>query len=291
MNIKIGKINRYIALGLSIAMAAVSVSASAELIKYNQSDVDPNGYYAAKMITLALNHLDTKYEVEIVPGELTQTRMVEDTLNNKLDIIWAGTSRDLEEQLELVRIPLYKGLLGHRFLIIRKGDQARFDKIKNLDDLRKIKLGQGTAWADTKILEANGLNVVKTMKYQSLFFMLNGERFDAFPRAVFEPFGEVDKRPELNLTVEKNLMLVYKLDFFLFVNKNKKKLARDLELGLERAIADGSFDKVFMSAASVQEAIAKGDLKNRLIIPLKNPLITDQVPVNREELWIDPKNL
>lgn len=278
-------------MALGIAMAAMSFTASAEVIKYNQSDADPNGYYAAKMIKLALDHIDTKYELQVVPGELTQTRMVEETLNNSLDIIWAGTSRDLEEQLELVRIPLYKGLLGHRFLIIRKGDQARFDQIKTIDDLRNIRLGQGTAWADTKILEANGLNVVKSMKYQNLFFMLDGNRFDAFPRAVFEPFGEVDKRPELNLTVEKHLMLVYKLDFFLFVNKNKKKLARDLELGLNRALADGTFDKVFMSAPTVQEAISKGDFKNRLIIPLKNPLITEQVPVDRVDLWIAPKTL
>lgn len=121
--------------------------------------------------------------------------------------------------------------------------------------------------------------------------MLDGGRFDAFPRAVFEPFGEVDKHPELNLTVEKRLMLVYKLDFFLFVNKSKQKLARDLELGLNRALEDGSFDKVFMSSPSVQEAITKGDLKNRIVIPLDNPLITNQVPVEREELWIDPSSL
>lgn len=289
MKIPIGKMNRQLILG--ITLLSMSFSAAAEVLKYNQSDSDPNGYYAAKMIKLALDHIETKYELEVVPGQLTQTRMIEDTLTNNLDIIWAGTSKDLEEQLELVRIPLYKGLLGHRFLIIRQGEQAKFDQVKNIDDLRKIRLGQGTAWADTKILEANGLHVVKTMKYQNLFFMLNGARFDAFPRAVFEPFGEVDKRPELNLTVEKRLMLVYKLDFFLFVNKNKKKLARDLELGLNRAIADGSFDKVFLSSPSVQEAIAKGDLKNRLVIPLKNPLITDQVPVDREELWIDPATL
>lgn len=289
MNIKIGKFHR--SLIAAIGLAAVTISASAEVLKYNQSDSDPNGYYAEKMIKLALSHIDTKYELQVVPGNLTQTRMVEDTLNNSLDIIWAGTSRDLEEQLELVKIPLYKGLLGHRLLIIRKGDQAKFDQVKNIEDLRKLRLGQGTAWADTKILQANGLNVVKTMKYQNLFFMLDGGRFDAFPRAVFEPFGEVDKHPELNLTVEKRLMLVYKLDFFLFVNKSKQKLARDLELGLNRALADGSFDKVFMSSPSVQEAITKGDLKNRIVIPLDNPLITNQVPVEREELWIDPSSL
>lgn len=289
MNIRIGKSQR--SLLAAIGLAAVTFSASAEILKYNQSEADPNGFYAVKMIKLALEHIDTKYELQVIPGNLTQTRMVEDTLNNSLDVIWAGTSKDLEEQLELVKIPLYKGLLGHRLLIIRKGDQDKFDQVKNIDDLRKIPLGQGTAWADTKILEANGLKVVKTMKYQNLFFMLDGGRFDAFPRAVFEPFSEVAKHPDLNLTVEKHLMLVYKLDFFLFVNKSKQKLARDLELGLNRAIADGSFDKVFMGSPSVQEAVTKGDLKNRLVIPLKNPLITDQVPVNREELWIDPATL
>jgi len=289
MAIRIRNFHRSIIAAIGLAVA--TMSASAEVLKYNQSDADPNGYYAAKMIKLALAHIDTKYELEVVPGDLTQTRMVEDTMNNKLDIIWAGTSRDLEEQLELVKIPLYKGLLGHRLLIIRQGDQEKFDKVKNIDDLRKLRLGQGTAWADTKILQANGLNVVKTMKYLNLFYMLDGGRFDAFPRAVFEPFGEVEKHKDLNLTVEKHLMLVYKLDFFLFVNKSKQKLARDLELGLTRAIADGSFDKVFMSSPSVQEAITKGDLKNRLVIPLNNPLITDQVPVNRPELWIDPTTL
>jgi ABC-type amino acid transport substrate-binding protein len=289
MNIRIGKTQW--SLLAAISLAAITFSASAEVLRYNQSEADPNGFYAAKMIKLALEHIDTKYELQVVPGNLTQTRMVEDTLNNSLDVIWAGTSKDLEEQLELVKIPLYKGLLGHRLLIIRKGDQDKFDQVKNIDDLRKIPLGQGTAWADTKILEANGLKVIKTMKYQNLFFMLDGGRFDAFPRAVFEPFSEVAKHPDLNLTVEKHLMLVYKLDFFLFVNKSKQKLARDLELGLNRAIADGSFDKVFMGSPSVQEAVTKGDLKNRLVIPLKNPLITDQVPVNREELWIDPATL
>lgn len=170
MNIKIGKFHRSLIAAIGLAAVTISASASAEVLKYNQSDSDPNGYYAEKMIKLALSHIDTKYDLKVVPGDMTQTRMVEDTLNNSLDIIWAGTSRDLEEQLELVKIPLYKGLLGHRLLIIRKGDQAKFDQVKNIEDLRKLKLGQGTAWADTKILQANGLNVVKTMKYQNLFF-------------------------------------------------------------------------------------------------------------------------
>ena len=289
MKIRIGNLHR--SMVMAIGLAAMSAYTSAATLKYNQSESDPNGFYAEKMIKLALEHIDTKYELQIVPGSLTQVRMVEDAMNGSLDIIWAGTSKDLEEQLEPVRIPLYKGLLGHRFLIIRKGDQARFDGINTLEDLKKVKLGQGTAWVDTKILEANALNVVKTMKYQNLFFMLDGGRFDAFPRAVFEPFSEVASYPNLNLTVESRLMLVYKMDFYLFVNKNNKKLARELELGLNRAIQDGSFEKVFLSAKSVQEAIAKGDLKNRVVIPLDNPFNSKETPIDRAELWIDPNSL
>jgi ABC-type amino acid transport substrate-binding protein len=289
MAINIGMINRYRFLGM--ALAVLSVSVSAETLTFNQSANDPNGYYAAKMIQLALDHIDRKYATQIVGGELTQTRMQEDVKSGSLDIMWAGTSKALEDDLEPVRIPLYKGLLGHRFLIIRKGDQPKFDKVQNIEDLRHIPLGQGTAWVDTKILEANGLKVVKTMKYQNLFYMLNGGRFDAFPRAVFEPFSEVDKRPELNLTVENRLMLVYKMDFYLFVSKDKKQLARELESGLNRAIADGTFEKVFMSSPSVQEAISKGDLKNRIVIPLDNPFNSKETPIDRAELWIDPKTL
>lgn len=287
MSIKVIKIHRL----LVIFGLFVSIPVFAETLKYNQSESDPNGPYMTAMIKLAFEHLGRKLELQPNTEDMTQTRLMEDTRNGKLDIMWAGTSKELEEVVEPVRIPMFKGLLGHRFLIIRKGDQSKFDNVKDINDLRQIPLGQGTAWIDTKVLEANGLKVVKTMKYQNLFYMLEGGRFDAFPRAVFEPFSEVEKKPELNLAVEKRLMLVYKMDFYLFVNKNNKALARDLELGFNRAIADGSFEKVFMTAPSVQEAIAKGDLKNRIVIPLDNPFNSKETPIDRAELWIDPKSL
>lgn len=289
MKTKIGKFNW--SLVTAICTLGLAMPGVADTLRYNMSDADPSGPHMIKMVQLALDHVDSKHKLEAVEGPMTQMRLIEDTLKGSLDIMWAGTSKELEEQLEPIRIPMYKGLLGHRLLIIRKGDQAKFDQVKNIEDLRKIPLGQGTDWIDTKILEANGLKIVKTTKYTNLFFMLDGSRFDGFPRAVFEPFSEVEKRPELNLTVEKRLMLVYKMDSYLFVNKKHKQLARDLELGLNRAIADGSFEKVFLSAASVQEAIFKGDLKNRLIIPLDNPFNSKETPIDRAELWIDPSSL
>jgi hypothetical protein len=273
-----------------VVILFLSIQTQAATLRYNRGG-DPNVDYCIAMLSLALSKIGSDYQLEGVPGEMTQVRQVEAIKNGELDVMWAGTSKELEDEVEPIRVPLFKGLLGHRFLIIRQGDQARFNQVENIQDLRSISLGQGTAWIDTKVLEANQLKVVKTMKYQNLFYMLDGGRFDAFPRAVFEPFNEIAGLPQLPLAVEERLMLVYKMDFYLFVSKNRKQLARDLERGLDMAIADGSFDKIFMSSPLVQEAISKGNLKNRIVIPLDNPFNSPETPIDRAEYWIDPKHL
>lgn len=280
----------HIVLSFLVSVAAYSgqVSAANPVLKHYD---DPNGTYYADMVKLAIAHMDKKYDLQTVPGDRTQVRMVEDVKSGALDIMWAGTSKELEDELEPIRIPLFKGLLGHRLLLIRQGEQAKFDSVNSLEDLKRIPLGQGTAWIDTKILESNGLHLVKTMKYPNLFYMLDGGRFDAFPRAAFEPFAEVERNPTLKLAVENHLMLVYKMDTFLFVNKNQKQLARELEQGLRKAIADGSFDKLFYAFPMVQEAISKGNMKNRKVIKLDNPFNSKDMPVDDPSLWLDVNSL
>ncbi|WP_331351108.1 diguanylate cyclase [Cellvibrio sp. UBA7671] len=248
--------------------------------------------YSLKMLELALSHLDTPYKVQPDTGEQrTQGRYVDDVISGKVDLMWAATDRDIENKLQPVRIPLLKGLLGHRIFLIHKNDQAKFDRVKTFADLQNLKLGQGTTWADTKILEANKLTVVKTNKYPSLLYMLDGNRFDAFPRGVQEPWTEVNSISGLELEVEKRIMLVYKMPFYFFVSKNNQKLAKDLELGLNRAIADGSFDKAFFSDPAIRTAVEKADLKNRLVFQLENPQLPEETPVDRPELWLDVNNL
>lgn len=248
--------------------------------------------YALKMLDLALTHIDTPYKIQPDVGEQrTQGRYVDDVISGKVDIMWAATDQDLENKMQPVRIPLLKGLLGHRIFLIHKGDQAKFDQVKTFADLQRLRLGQGTTWADTKILEANRLTVVKTNKYPSLLHMLDGGRFDAFPRGVQEPWAEVNAVPGLELAVEKRIMLVYKMPFYFFVSKNNQKLAKDLELGLNRAIADGSFDQAFFNDPAVRNAVEKAELKNRLVFQLDNPQLPKETPVDRPELWLDVNNL
>jgi hypothetical protein len=263
--------------------------ASSKIIRVNDFS-DPNASYAIEMLKLALSHIEESYEIEISKSDFTQARVNEEIRSRGiLDLGWTSFDAAAEETVLPIRIPLFKGLLGYRILIINKHDQAKFDQIKTLEELKKLSFGQGRTWADTRILEANGFNIVKTNKYSGLFYMTEGGRFDGFPRGVHEPFGELAKRPDMELAVEKNLMIVYRMPFYLFVAKENKELAANIELGLNRAIADGSFDQVFQNAPSVKDVKEKVNMKQRRVFYIDNPTLSKATPLDRAELWIDPE--
>lgn len=271
-----------------VAFWGLSVTAWADNIIRLNEPTDGNGRYAVQMLNLALSRIDTKYKLETRDGSgETQGRTINDVATGKLNIMWTATDTEMEEILLPIRIPLYKGLLGHRVFIIRRGDQSRFNQVRTFEDLKRFKFGQGTTWADTKILEANGLTVVKTMKYEGLFFMLDGERFDAYPRGVQEPWQELITYSQLPLAVEDQVMLVYQMPFYLFTSKENKRLAADLERGFNIAIADGGFDEVFYNSPIVQSVADNAGIDSRLVFRLKNPNLSKETPVDREELWLN----
>jgi hypothetical protein len=214
--------------------------------------------------------------------------MVSMLMDNQLDVVWYATTNDLEERLHPIRICIYRGLLGYRVLMIKKGTQHKFDGIKTVEDLKRVSLGQGRFWADTNVLTANNLNVVKVLKYEGIFYMLDGDRFDAFPRGAHEPWSEMQRYPKLALDVEQNLLISYTNPFYFFVNKSNTKLATDIERGLRIAIEDGSFTEYFLNDPTVKDVMAKANLKNRTLIKLDNPGLPKKTPVDDASLWFDP---
>jgi hypothetical protein len=244
--------------------------------------------YARGLLTLALSKLPEKYEIEQTIASNSEERMVSMLMDNQLDVVWYATTNDLEERLQPIRICIYRGLLGYRVLMIKKGTQHKFDAIQTVEDLKRVSLGQGRFWADTNVLTANNLNVVKVLKYEGLFYMLDGDRFDAFPRGAHEPWSEMQRYPKLALDVEQNLLIAYTNPFYFFVNKSNTKLAADIERGLRIAMEDGSFNAYFLNDPTVKDVMAKANLKNRTLIKLDNPGLPKKTPVDDASLWFDP---
>lgn len=244
--------------------------------------------YAKGLLKLALSKLPEKYEWDDSTPTNTEARIIQMVVENQLDVCWYATTNDFEDRMLPIRIPMYRGLLGYRILMIKKGTQSKFDGIRTIDDLKRVSLGSGRFWADTDVLLANNLNVVKVLKYDGMFFMLDGSRFDAFPRGAHEPWAEMKSHPSLDLEVEKNLLLVYPNPFYFFVNKSNTELARNIEKGLRIAIEDGSFEQYFLNDPTVKDVIANANLKNRTVIKLQNPTLPKQTPLEDKNLWFDP---
>lgn len=282
----------YLAFALLVFGTTLSYSVTAETIQHTKSN-DPRETLVLQILKLALskNENSNQYDFSEYHTTLTEARLFEMVKDNTLTIMWAGTQLKYEEELIPIRIPVLKGMLGHRIFIIRNGDQGRFDQVSSFSQLQQIPLGQGRYWGDTKVLQHSQMNVVAPVKYESLFHMLEGERFDFFPRAIHEPWSEVETRSELNLTVEKNLLLVYPFAMYFFVNKESSQLANNIENGFMKAIDDGSYDQLFFSHPMISNAITSANLSQRTVFHLDNPNMSAQTPVNDKRLWLDLENL
>lgn len=205
---------------------------------------------------------------------------------SSIDLLWTMTSRERERQLLPVRIPLYKGLIGWRVALLGEGRGQLLADVRSLSDLKAYSAGQGHDWPDVNILRAAGLTVETSSDYEPLFSMLNQQRFDYFPRGVIEVENEYLAHRKSGISIDPHILIYYPTAFYFFVAPGNQKLASLLENGLERAIADGSFERLFRQYHAA--TLKRLQLDKRTVIRLPNPLLPEQTPLQRKELWYTP---
>ncbi|GGA72624.1 hypothetical protein GCM10011369_13000 [Neiella marina] len=275
-------------LTLILLTVLTAISAHAAPLVHNKLQSNKDQYFI-ELIELALSKVGKThaFELQQTAEALNQDQVVEGIKSGSVSILWAGTQPAYEQSMRPIRVPLLKGLQGHRLFIINKNNQSNFNHINSLADLQTLNAGQGRSWGDTQILRDAGLNVVTAVKKESLFYMVDGGRFDYFPLAVHEPWDEIRARPDLDLSVDKELLLVYPMPMYFFVSQDNEELAQAIEQGLNIAIADGSFDQVFYQAPHIKSALQQAQLANRRVIEINNPNLSPATPLDRKELWLD----
>jgi len=240
-----------------------------------EGNLDKRHTYFIALLSLALEKTraqDGPFRLAMHEGKMTQARAILSVAQKySLDIVWTMTSKDREEILQPIRIPLLKGLLGHRIFIIRQQDKEKFAQIQSPNELKRLIAGQGHDWPDTRILKENGYKVMAVTSYDSLFSMLSLGRFDYSPRGVTEAWAEVDAHPEKELMVEETLLLKYPASIYFFVHKTNTLLADRIERGLLLSTADGSFDRLFNEHTTSKTHDKYINIKNRKIFHLTNP--------------------
>jgi len=253
------------------------------------------GNYYVELLTLILNASkspEERIEFRFSGDQLSQARWVAEVVQDKgNNVLWTMNSKDRERNLHMIRVPVLKGLMGYRLLVIRKQDEAKFSNINTKEDLLKLSAGQGMHWPDTDILRANEFRLTEAMAKENLYKMLAAKRFDFFPRGVVEVELEDELIQSQELMVEPHLLLHYPADIFFFVGKTNIELAERMERGWQLIQKNGEFEKFFLDAARVKSALDILKKRKRTIIELENPFLPEETLSETRGYWIDRLSL
>ncbi len=243
------------------------------------SDRGPFRDYAREVLKLALDRSGHGYDIETVRTEATVPRLMrllESGPDAAITVHWAATEPEFEERLLPVRIPIDRGLIGYRVLLIRQSEAPRFAGVRSLDDLKSFTLGQGFGWSHVAILRAAGLQVQEIPEFEGLFRMVAAGNLDAVPRGATDIGREIAERAktEPDLAVEPHLALVYDhAAIFFFVNGRNLALYQAIKDGLDRAYADGSFMTLFENHPDIRAGLALA-AQDRMLLKIPNPALT-----------------
>ena len=205
--------------------------------------------------------------------------------NLAIPVMPTMTDKIREKVFIPVRVPLYKGLFGVRLVVIKSESEPRFARASELGILRQFGFGQGRDWPDAQILRDNNYMVRGYDDKESLFNGLSYGEFDFFPRSVAEVWEELDHHSDKNLKVLDGVYMYYPTAVYFFLGKNREsaELSKRIARGLQVAIEDGSFNRIFDE--TMGEFLEWADLASRKEIRLKNVLLPDNSPLEEARYW------
>ncbi len=270
-----------------LLLQVIQTASALDVIVPVKSEYEARHEYPLALLKFVLDKSGVDYHISYSDtGVTTQSRQIDLLKQNRINIVWCGTSANLERELVPIRFPIWRGLLGYRVFIINKNRQEAFNKVKTLEDLQQFTGDQGLGWTDVQILENSGLMQHET-RYDLIFAKVNGNHSDYFARGITEGFTEVEVRKEKfnNLAVEQHILLVYPFAGFFFTNKENSELAQALEKGFQESYADGSFLEFFYNYPVVDNVIKQAHLDNRVRIDIPNPLMTAETLAIPDEYW------
>lgn len=273
-----------------LILLLVNMSLFSTILKVKYFQKDRRYQYRIALLKLALDNAMVKNETYILEpfaGDITQERGLAYLEEGKrVNIAFLPLNKEREKRFLSIKIPILRGLLGYRVLLVKDDGLVRFSQINSLEELKSnYKAGFGSQWADMKILKINKIPVIGSVKYENLFKMLNAHRFDYFPRGINEAWKE--KETHLGLDVDPYIALYYPYPVYFFVNKKDTNLALKIEKGLNIAYKNGTFKKLFLKYH--KKTIEKANLKNRKLFKLKNPTLPSNTPKIDTSWWLKQK--
>jgi len=295
LNLKVS-IQLFFLMLMVLMLPSGAVAAAARMVVITdlpETTLDKRNDFPEKLLYAILENTRNRfgnYEVRFSRLEMDRKRLLyELERGERVNLSAKASQSEWEKRLIPIRIPIDKGIGGYRLFHIRAQDQAIFDQLKSIDELKRLRVGAQMGWSSVPIYQAHGFDLVTGNNYEGLFGMLGAKRFDYMPRGLAEIFTEHDLRkaqyPEL--AVEQRLLLYYPFPKYFFVSPTKPELAERIRTGLQALVADGTFDRMFYEYHD--DILRRAKLCQRRLLTLGNPELGQETPYNIPSYWYDPQ--
>ncbi|MBR9728780.1 hypothetical protein ACFOD0_09910 [Shewanella intestini] len=241
------------------------------------SNNDARYNYTHDLLTLVMEQTAEQYgaaDIHNAPIAMTRNRTLAELKSGKLiNVMPQVSSKEWDQQLLAVNIPIRKGIQGFRVFIIRSSDSNLLPSISNLQQLKSIPTGAMHSWSAYQIMKYNGFKMVNGANYDGLFHMLIKQRFDTFSRGINEVYQEIDSREQQypQLMIDESTLVYMPLPTVFYVSPNAPKLAERIEKGLMSIMENGIFDDFFYQHFC--PILIKSKLSQRQLFELENPML------------------
>ena len=179
---------------------------------------------------------------------ITQGRVELMLRKGLIDVAGFGVTWPRIQTLRPIRVDLLKGLIGLRFLVVRREEVARLTTLSDDQIVHALHYGTQQQWADVSIMQANGMQLELASSAQRLYPMLAAGRFDALSRGANEVLTELRANAELapRIAIEPAHALYYDYPIWLWVRRENEALARAIETGLQNVLRSGALRELFL---------------------------------------------
>lgn len=278
---------------LSLIICKASANAPVRSVYFFQADLRYK--YEVELLNRVLELTQDEYGVvkAVAKRYPTKLRGVFALTRGQVDIAFLGTSQRYESDYLPVKVPILQGMLGYRLLLTTN---KQVDKVAQLNSLRSLQTkavaGFGLHWEDARILRHNEVLTIENSRYDAVMESLYRGDVDYIPRGLNEVFNELEKESEehqsAGLQLATNVALFYPHLRYFFVARYNQELAERLEKGLNKALADGSFQAIFNKHFSHAKAYLKQ--MDHQVIRLENPYMPNKLPDVRTDWWLPSKH-
>ncbi|TCI02528.1 hypothetical protein EZV61_14340 [Corallincola luteus] len=240
--------------------------------------------YPQHLLQAVIEGCGSGYQLERSEISMLQGRAAMEIAEDpgSLSVVWTMTSSERESLLKPVPIPIYRGLLGFRVLVVRRQDLARFSHIRTIEQLKELRAVQGYDWPDIEILRANALPVDGYGTTSEMYRLLKEGFVDYFPRAVIEVDRELEVLNDDSFAVLPDIALIYPTAGYFFTNHSDIELNTCLTQSMEKMIASGDFMTMFERYFG--QSLRRYRYAEMATIVLANPLLETTRPINRKYL-------